>query len=42
LENYMPLARFHLYARLPDTLPDAEPLRRGAEQFDGWLLEGYS
>ena len=83
-ENYMPLARFHLYAQgpqlwvaptlatweiwipsmrhiaresgcfvigvapvmkpdwLPDTIPDPEPLRRQAEQFDGWLLEGYS
>lgn len=27
---------------LPGTIPDAEPLRRDAEQFDGWLLEGYS
>jgi nitrilase len=83
-ENYMPLARFHLYAQgpqlwvaptlatwevwiptmrhiaresgcfvigvapvmrpdwLPDTIPDPEPLRLDAEQFDGWLLEGYS
>jgi nitrilase len=83
-ENYMPLARFHLYAQgpelwlaptlatwecwiptmrhiaregvcfvigvapvmhtdwLPDSIPDPELLRREAEQFDGWLLEGYS
>ena len=83
-ENYMPLARFHLYAQgpevwlaptlatadfwvasmrhiareggcfvvgvapvvhpdwLPDSIPDAKPLREDAEQFGGWLLEGYS
>jgi nitrilase len=83
-ENYMPLARFHLYAQgpqiwlaptlatwevwiptmrhiaresgcfvigvapvmhpdwLPDSIPDAAPLRADAEQFDGWLLDGYS
>jgi nitrilase len=83
-ENYMPLARFHLYAQgpeiwlaptlacwevwiptmrhiaresgcftvgvapvmhpdwLPATIPDPEPLRKDAEQFDGWLLDGYS
>jgi nitrilase len=83
-ENYMPLARFHLYAQgpevwlaptlatadfwvasmrhiaregccfvlgvapvmhpdwLPDSLPDATPLREDATQFGGWLLEGYS
>jgi len=28
---------------LPDTIPDAEPLRALAEsQYDGWLLDGYS
>ena len=83
-ENYMPLARFHLYAQgpevwlaptlataefwvssmrhiareggcfvigvapvmhpdwLPESIPDATPLREDAAQFDGWLLEGYS
>lgn len=83
-ENYMPLARFHLYAQgpelwlaptlatagfwvasmrhiaregccfvvgvapvmhpdwLPDSIPDAAPLRADAAGFDGWLLEGYS
>ena len=83
-ENYMPLARFHLYAQgpeiwlaptlacwevwvptmrhiaresgcftvgvapvmhpdwLPETIPDPTPLRQDAEQFDGWLLDGYS
>jgi predicted amidohydrolase len=83
-ENYMPLARFHLYAQgpelwlaptlatadfwvasmrhiaregccfvlgvapvlhpdwLPDSIPDAAPLREDAAQFGGWLLEGYS
>jgi nitrilase len=84
-ENYMPLARFHLYAQgpevwlaptlatadfwvasmrhiaresgcftvsaapvmhpdwLPETTPDSAPLRRYAhDQFDGWLLDGYS
>jgi nitrilase len=84
-ENYMPLARFHLYAQapqiwlaptlatwevwvpsmrhiareagcfvvgvgpvmhpdwVPDSIPDATPLRKAAEEWgDGWLLEGYS
>lgn len=83
-ENYMPLARFHLYAQgpevwlaptlatadfwvasmrhiareggcfvvgvapvmrpdwLPDSTPDRAPLLEDAEQFNGWLLEGYS
>ena len=83
-ENYMPLARFHLYAQgpqiwlaptlacweiwiptmrhiaresgcftigvapvihpdwLPRSIPDSDALRRDAEHFDGWLLDGYS
>jgi nitrilase len=84
-ENYMPLARFHLYCQgpeiwlaptlatadfwvasmrhiareaacfvigaapvvhpdwLPDSIPDAAPLRHFAEEnYDGWLLDGYS
>jgi nitrilase len=27
---------------LPDLIPDTGPLRKDAEQFDGWLLDGYS
>lgn len=27
---------------LPETIPDPAPLREDAEQFDGWLLDGYS
>jgi nitrilase len=83
-ENYMPLARFHLYSQgvqiwvaptlathdawvatmrhiaregtcysigvapvmhadwLPEGLPDVTPLIDGAEDEDGWLLDGYS
>jgi nitrilase len=83
-ENYMPLARFHLYAQgpqvwlaptlatadfwvasmrhiaresgcfvvgvapvmhpdwLPPGLPDPAPLRVAAEEWGGWILEGYS